>query len=268
MRQEPHSLQRNDGLESGIITIPFHKGAYPTSRPPQPAYARYSDQPMDWRTRLVGLGGTASVGLVITLCLFVTWHVVQPVVSAPAITLVRLQSHEASQEPFVEVPEGARQVQQDAHKSTEQDRPDPPAEIIMPALPALMPTASSPDQPTIARDPVPETSAPKSLPAPLVDHVSSNADATWQALLLAHLEKYRRYPARARAARKQGVVYVSFRMNRDGIILSSSIHHGSGSYDLDRAALATLDRAQPLPRIPDDKPDIVELTLPVEFFTR
>jgi protein TonB len=86
-----------------------------------------------------------------------------------------------------------------------------------------------------------------------------------EGLILAHLERFRRYPARACAARQQGVTHVRFKMNRAGMLLSSTIVQKSGSFDLDQAALDTLRRAQPLPTIPADRPDVVELNIPVEF---
>lgn len=104
------------------------------------------------------------------------------------------------------------------------------------------------------------------MPAPPARQAASNQKATWVALLLAHLEKYRRYPAAARARRHEGVAYVTFRMNRAGTVLSADIVRSSGSAMLDRAALDTLRRAQPLPKIPDDRPDTLELSVPVEFF--
>ncbi len=114
--------------------------------------------------------------------------------------------------------------------------------------------------------PVPETTAPKSIAAPAAARLSSDARQSWEAQLLAHLERYRRFPARARAARQQGTVYVRFTMNRAGAVLSASVLRGSGFTALDQAALDTLRRAQPLPAIPADRPDVVELTVPVEFF--
>ncbi|EQB11104.1 energy transducer TonB family protein [Sphingobium lactosutens] len=57
-------------------------------------------------------------------------------------------------------------------------------------------------------------------------------------------------------------------MNRTGMVLSSVIVKKSGSFDLDQAALDTLKRAQPLPAIPADRPDVVELTIPVEYNLR
>jgi protein TonB len=70
----------------------------------------------------------------------------------------------------------------------------------------------------------------------------------------------------ARARHEQGVTHVRFRMNRAGAVLSADILRSSGSATLDRAALDTLSCAQPLPAIPDDKPDPLELSGPVEFF--
>lgn len=43
---------------------------------------------------------------------------------------------------------------------------------------------------------------------------------------------------------------------------------GSGCPFLDREALATLRRAQPLPHIPDDRPEILEVAVPIEFFLK
>lgn len=43
-------------------------------------------------------------------------------------------------------------------------------------------------EPTAARETVAETTVPESVPAPTGAHVSNNSDASWQALLLAHLE--------------------------------------------------------------------------------
>ncbi|MGI9377318.1 MAG: TonB family protein [Tsuneonella suprasediminis] len=230
---------------------------------------RYCDQPMDWRTRLAGLGGTAAVGLLIVLCLFFTWRVVQPVIApSTPLTVIDLQGLEAPPEPVREVPDGPEQVLQEEQKPSEQEQADPPPEIILPRLSPLTQPVAPPVEQTAAADPVPETTAPKSIAAPPANRMSSNAEATWEALLLAHLEEYRRYPARARAARQEGVVHVRFRMNRAGAVLSASILRSSGFSTLDRAALDTLKRAQPLPAIPDDRPDEVELTIPVEYFVR
>lgn len=91
---------------------------------------------------------------------------------------------------------------------------------------------------------------------------------TFEGLLLARIEQFKRYPEEAQSRNEEGVVHLRFRMNRDGRVLDSSVVRGSGRRSLDREALATLRRAEPLPRIPDDRPAIMEVTVPIEFFLR
>lgn len=229
---------------------------------------RYSDSSLDWRTRALGVCGTAGLFLLLAFAALFTWRVVRPAFPPPAPMVVNLLSLTAPPEPAQEVPEGPQQLEQKAQKPEKrEDRPEPP-EILVPQPSPTTSTAEPPVEQAKAADPVPETTAPRSLPAPPANHASSNAEATWEALLLAHLEKYRRYPAAARARREQGVAHVTFRMDRQGRLLSAAIARSSGSAALDRAALETLRRAQPLPAIPDDKPDPLELSVPVEFFVR
>lgn len=54
--------------------------------------------------------------------------------------------------------------------------------------------------------------------------------------------------------------------DRPGRVLWSRVERSSGCGELDRAALDTLRRAAPLPAIPADRPDQVELVVPVEFY--
>lgn len=229
---------------------------------------RYCDQPMDWRTRLVGIGGAlAVIGLVLGCALF-TWHVVRPIAAPPSMAVVNLESFEAPPEPVREVPDGPEQVQREEQKPKVQDERLPLPEIQLPRITPLALPAAPPVEEPAAAEPVAETTAPRAVAAPPGKQVSSDTQATWEALLLAHLEQYRRYPARARAARQEGVVHVRFRMNRAGAVLSASVLRSSGFSSLDQAALDTLKRAQPLPAIPADRPSEVELTIPVEFFVR
>jgi len=233
---------------------------------PAPRHGRYCDRPTDWRTRLFGLSGTTAVFAMFAACALFTWRMAYsfPPVSEPLV--ITLQPLAAPPEPIEEVPEGPRQVEQKEQKQREaEERPQPP-EIVLPRLAPLTLPAAPPLEESKAADPIPETTAPRSLPAPPAQQASSNQQASWEGLLLAHLEKYRRYPASARARREEGIAYVTFRMARAGGVLSAKIVRSSGSALLDRAALDTLKRAQPLPRIPDDKPDPLELSVPVEFF--
>jgi protein TonB len=91
---------------------------------------------------------------------------------------------------------------------------------------------------------------------------SDVADA-FERALLEHIEPYRRYPSDAMGA--SGTVELMFTMDRGGVITGVWIRQSSGSAALDREAVATVLRAQPLPQIPPELPDPLNITLPVSF---
>ena len=78
-----------------------------------------------------------------------------------------------------------------------------------------------------------------------------------------------RYPPRAEQRRQEGIALLSFVVGRNGQIYRPTIRQSSGSALLDRAALAFLQRAQPLPAIPDQlNQDSLEVIVPVQFRLR
>ncbi len=98
---------------------------------------------------------------------------------------------------------------------------------------------------------------------------SAAAVATWQGMLLAHLEKHRRYPRAAERARQEGVAYVRFTVDRQGRVSGARIGRSSGHPLLDEETLATLRRADPLPPpLPAIEGERVEVMVPVSFFIR
>ncbi|MEW9854630.1 TonB family protein [Novosphingobium sp. M1R2S20] len=229
---------------------------------------RYCDRPMDWSTRFVGFAGTSAIfGLVLAAGLF-TWHAVHTPVASTSrpLTVMELAPLEAPPEPVKDVAPGPEQVER------QESKPKPVAEVVpqpLIQLPIPSPSVREKSEPVELVDPgppVPQTTAPRSIAAPSVNRLANDAKPNWEGQLLAHLERFRRYPARARAARQQGVATIRFTMNRAGIVLSSAVVRSSGVSALDTAALDTLKRAQPLPAIPADRPDTVELTIPVEYF--
>ncbi|MBB1432835.1 energy transducer TonB, partial [Pseudoalteromonas sp. SG43-6] len=87
--------------------------------------------------------------------------------------------------------------------------------------------------------------------------------------LLTWLEKHKEYPRIAKSRRQQGTVIVYFIVGRDGMIVTSRIEQTSGYPALDDEALKMLQRAQPLPAIPNGiAGNNLELVVPVEFFIR
>jgi len=137
--------------------------------------------------------------------------------------------------------------------------------------PTARPEAEPAPAPAL-REPAPPAMAPQAAvtqPSAAQSTASSaaSARASWQAQLVAWLEKYKRYPRIAQEQRQQGVVYLRFAIDRQGKVLLSQINKCSGFGLLDDEVLALLQRAQPLPSTP---PAIggerIELLVPVAFF--
>ncbi|WP_395397939.1 energy transducer TonB [Novosphingobium sp. BL-8A] len=229
------------------------------------ARARYSDNPTAWSSRIAGLAGTSCVAGLLVFALLFTWHVVRPAISPSSHPLVvAFHPLAAPPDPVRELPPGPVQTErQDSKPQPDQDIPPPPIALSQTSFAA--PATAQPLDIVDPGPPVPQTTAPKSIVAPAAERLSNETRPDWEASVLAHLERFRRYPPRARAARQQGVAYVRFTMNRNGTVLASALVRKSGSFSLDQAALDTLRRAQPLPAIPADRPDIVELTVPIQF---
>ncbi len=90
-----------------------------------------------------------------------------------------------------------------------------------------------------------------------------------EGVLLRHLERHKRYPSEAQRARHEGVTYVRFIMSRDGRVLSARLDRPSGFAALDQEGLELLQRAQPLPSLPQDQPgESLEIVVPVQFFVK
>ena len=89
-------------------------------------------------------------------------------------------------------------------------------------------------------------------PAPGPSPAQLAAKASWQGTLLAHLQKYKKYPASAQARGKEGMNRLRFVVDAEGNVLSFELVGASGTADLDRATLEMIRRAQPLPKPPAD----------------
>ena len=95
----------------------------------------------------------------------------------------------------------------------------------------------------------------------------AGAEADYASVLLAWLERHKEYPRAAQQRRQQGVVLLYIVIDRDGRVIDSRIQKSSGHRLLDDAALAMLERAQPLPPMPDDMgKERLEFAVPVQFF--
>lgn len=91
------------------------------------------------------------------------------------------------------------------------------------------------------------------------------ADNAYQRLLQRHIRPFRRYPAEAIPRRAEGVVVVRFRVGRTGAVEEAWVAERSRDPALDRAALETLWRAEPMPGVPSQLPAPVEVELAMPF---
>jgi protein TonB len=86
--------------------------------------------------------------------------------------------------------------------------------------------------------------------AETVSGVSSMSPASWQALLMAHLERYKRYPSDARPRGERGIASVYFTIDGAGNVLSAKLVRSSGFSALDQEVLSAVRRASPVPAPP------------------
>jgi periplasmic protein TonB len=221
---------------------------------------------------------TTSSGLALALhlgvaALVLTWaRPAQPPVPEPVV-LVELPPEArpapATQQPVAQAqPEAAPQPQ------------TPISPIDVPRVQAALPrefVTLPPSQPVRAAEPAavaaPAAPAPvlrtEATSAPVSDTKARKQESDYFALVSAHLNRRKTYPAEAKQARQQGVVTVRFTVDRNGNVSGTSIKRSSGHIILDQATLTLLQRVAPLPRMPDSmQRDSVTLSLPIDYSLR
>jgi periplasmic protein TonB len=94
-------------------------------------------------------------------------------------------------------------------------------------------------------------------------------EPSWQTGLMRQLQRFKRYPASAQSHKEEGVVLLSFSLDRSGHVLAHSIARSSGYKDLDDEVMAMITRAEPLPPFPASMTqDRIDLTVPIRFSLR
>jgi len=124
-----------------------------------------------------------------------------------------------------------------------------PPKPLQPPRPQAKPQEAAP-QPQ-APAPAEQAKAPSAV-QPSAASAPSKAEQNWQSKLLSHLSRYKRYPEDARRRGLEGISKVRFRLDGKGKVLAVSLAGSSGSASLDRATLAMIRRAQPLPAPPTE----------------
>jgi periplasmic protein TonB len=140
-----------------------------------------------------------------------------------------------------------------------EDEPEPKAKMMKPSDESAAQEAAA--APTIENVP---QSAKSTTPDQGTGQSRQRARVTWQKELLAHLDKFKRYPAER--SQKSAEIVVTMTLDRTGHVLSANISRGSGDDAFDHAALAMVERASPVPPPPPLIADEgLDFSLPVIF---
>jgi protein TonB len=123
-----------------------------------------------------------------------------------------------------------------------------------------------PDKPKAEQTTAPvaqaQVAARAAAPASGASSPSPAATASWRGSLMAHLNRYKRFPSGA----APGTVQVAFSIDRGGRVLSARLVRGSGDAALDTEAVAMIRRASPVPAPPDGiGGSAIALAVPIRF---
>jgi len=221
---------------------------------------RYGYQPSR-SGRLFGGVGSAATCALFAIGLFVTLGEVRHAKRPPTTLTVTLLPATTPQPPRPKPVARPRPVEQTVQALA-------PTPVVPIAAPVLLPAPQTPLPQPAAADPQAVAPSPPAAAAASPQPPASHGPDKWEGRVLARLERFRRYPPDAEHARQQGIAYIRFRIDRSGHVLSASLERSSGIAALDQAAMETLHRADPLPQIPPDRPDEIEITVPIEFSIR
>jgi protein TonB len=152
-----------------------------------------------------------------------------------------------------------RLVAPDASKTPKDEKPTVKESKANPTAESVASEAAAPPSLETARE------APRSVaPAQGSGESAMRVRTTWQKELVAHLNRFKRYPATN--SRRAVQITVTFTLDRLGHVVSSSLQQGSGDPAFDRAALAMMALADPVPPPPPLVADEgLTFSLPVIF---
>ncbi len=145
-------------------------------------------------------------------------------------------------------------------KPTEEVKAEQPPDETPTIIPE--PVVKPPEKVEEARPPAPFTAQRVTGGAPRIE-------PSWESSLVRQLQRYKRYPSEAQSRSEEGVVLLSFSLDRTGHVLARRIARSSGFADLDNEVMAMIMRAQPLPAFPASmsQPQL-DLTVPIRFSLR
>lgn len=161
--------------------------------------------------------------------------------------------------------------------------PSPP--VTAKPEPVIQKTPAKPKpKPKPVKSPVAEVKPVKNIPEPgqvteVVQQVTQAkaspaildavATARYEQLLVAWLEKHKKYPRRAKRLRIEGEGMLRILIDRTGQVRQVNLEQRTGNRLLDKAALEMAQRANPFPSMPENDPrGKLEFMVPVAFMLR
>lgn len=141
----------------------------------------------------------------------------------------------------------------------------PPEEKVEQAPPEETPTIV-PEKVEQPPEKVEEPKPPAPVTAQRARGGAQQVAASWENSVVKHLQRYKRYPGEALSRSEEGIVLLSFSIDRSGHVLDRHIARSSGHADLDEEVMDMIKRAEPLPAFPPNMPQAqLDLTVPIRF---
>jgi periplasmic protein TonB len=142
------------------------------------------------------------------------------------------------------------------------EKPPPPPPPPPPEPQAVAAPETPPPPPKVEEQKPPPTPAMPARSKGGAPHIAP----AWRTSLVRHLDQYKRYPAAARERSEEGVVLLSFSVDRTGHVLEHHVVRSSGYPALDDEVMSMIERAQPLPPFPPTMSEAkLDLTVPISF---
>jgi periplasmic protein TonB len=177
-------------------------------------------------------------------------------VAGAAVVMIDLPATPAATPtPPTELPPGPEEMQSEATPVLKEETkpPEPVAEVALPEPEPPKPEPPSEERQATAPPStmaVPDEAPPTAgVETPQQPQPPSAAVQRWASGVSAQIARLKHYPPHAQARHEEGIVRVSFTVDRDGRVVESHVIESSGFTELDQEFLSEVARAQ-LPKPP------------------
>ena len=198
------------------------------------------------------------------LAMLTRWDDTDLTANPPAIIIDLAPMPMAPELAPTDLPDGPQQVETPPEQ--EPPPPEPAIQIDPPKPPPKPPEKKKMAKLTMAPVPAERRLPVAAAPMPGAGSHDPTALPNWKSLLVAQIERNKRYPSEARSRGEHGVAQLAFSVDRQGGVHNERIIHSSGSSALDAETLATVRRASPLPPPPPEfAGGLIPVIVPIRY---